>query len=99
MASKGAILGMTSGLANDLGVYGITVNAVSPGLTRTPGVERDLADGTLPADALDQILHLQAIPRSGTPEDITGLVAFLTGPEAGFITGQFIVADGGMTRH
>ena len=40
----------------------------------------------------------QAIPRLGTPDDLVGLVLFLTGKEASFVTGQFIVADGGATR-
>lgn len=98
MASKGGVLGLTSALANDLGPHGITVNAVSPGLTRTPGVEVDVAAGTLPEDVFDAMTRAQAIPRTGTPDDLVGLVLFLTGKEASFVTGQFIVADGGATR-
>jgi 3-oxoacyl-[acyl-carrier protein] reductase len=98
MASKGGVLGLTSALANDLGPHGITVNAVSPGLTRTPGVEVDVAAGTLPEEVFDAMTRAQPIPRPGTPEDIVGLVLFLTGKEASFVTGQFIVADGGATR-
>ena len=52
MASKGGVLGLTSALANDLGPHGITVNAVSPGLTRTPGVEADIEAGVVDEDAL-----------------------------------------------
>ena len=92
------MLGLTSALANDLGPHGITVNAVSPGLTRTPGVEVDVAAGTLPEDVFDSMTRAQAIPRAGTPDDLVGLVLFLTGKEASFVTGQFIVADGGATR-
>lgn len=99
MASKGGIIGLTSGLANDLGRFGITVNAVSPGMTRTPAVAEDILAGRLPADVMEGIVARQAIPREGTPDDLAGLVAFLCGREASFITGQFIVADGGMTRH
>lgn len=98
MASKGGVLGLTSALANDLGPHGITVNAVSPGLTRTPGVEADIAHGILPEEALEAMMAAQAVPRLGTPEDLVGLVLFLTGKEASFVTGQFIVADGGATR-
>lgn len=98
MASKGGVLGLTSALANDLGPYGITVNAVSPGLTRTPGVEADVAAGILPEAALDAVVATQAIPRAGTPDDLVGLVLFLTGEDASFVTGQFLVADGGATR-
>jgi 3-oxoacyl-[acyl-carrier protein] reductase len=99
MAGKGGVLGLTSGLANDLGRHGITVNAVSPGLTRTPGVEADVRAGVIPAQALEDAVALQAIPRPGTPEDVVGAVVFLAGDGASFLTGQFIVVDGGMTRH
>ena len=98
MTSKGGVLGLTSALANDLGRHGITVNAVSPGLTRTPTVEADIAAGTLTEAMLDAAVATQAIPRPGTPDDLVGLVLFLTGKEASFVTGQFIVADGGATR-
>jgi NAD(P)-dependent dehydrogenase (short-subunit alcohol dehydrogenase family) len=98
MASKGGVLGLTSALANDLGPHGITVNAVSPGLTRTPGVEVDVAEGLLSEEVFDAMTRAQAIPRPGTPDDLVGLVLFLTGKEASFVTGQFIVADGGATR-
>jgi NAD(P)-dependent dehydrogenase (short-subunit alcohol dehydrogenase family) len=95
---RGGVLGLTSALANDLGPYGITVNAVSPGLTRTPAVEADLAAGVITEAVLAAAQSTQAIPRAGTPEDLVGLVLFLTGKEASFVTGQFIVADGGATR-
>jgi NAD(P)-dependent dehydrogenase (short-subunit alcohol dehydrogenase family) len=98
MTSKGGVLGLTSALANDLGARGITVNAVSPGLTRTPGVDADIAAGVLPDSALDAVVATQAIPRLGTAQDLVGLVLFLTGDDASFLTGQFIVADGGATR-
>lgn len=98
MASKGGVLGLTSGLANDLGPHGVTVNAVSPGLTRTPGVDADIAAGILPAEALDAVVAAQAIPRPGTPNDLVGAVLFLTSDAAAFMTGQLLVVDGGMTR-
>ena len=99
MTSKGGVLGLTSAVANDVGRHGITVNAVSPGLTRTPGVDADLQTGRLPPEVLDSVLAAQAIPRAGTAQDLVGAVLFLTGDDASFITGQFIVVDGGMTRH
>ncbi len=98
MTSKGGVLGLTSALANDLGPHGITVNAVSPGLTRTPGVDADVAAGILPMAAIDAAVATQAIPRPGTVDDLVGLVLFLTGADASFVTGQFLVADGGATR-
>ncbi len=98
MASKGGVLGLTSALANDLGPHGITVNAVSPGLTRTPGVDADIGAGILSPAAIDAAVAAQAIPRHGTADDLVGLVLFLTGDDASFVTGQFLVADGGATR-
>ena len=98
MASKGGVVGLTSALANDLGELGITVNAVSPGLTRTPGVESDIAAGVLPADAPERVIEQQAIPRAGLPQDLVGVVCFLASDAASFMTGQLLVVDGGMTR-
>ena len=99
MASKGGVLGMTSAVANDVGRHGITVNAVSPGLTRTPGVDADVRAGRLAPEAFDDVLAAQAIPRAGTANDVVGAVMFLTSDDASFMTGQFVVVDGGMTRH
>ena len=99
MASKGGVLGLTSAVANDVGRHGITVNAVSPGFTPTPGVEADLRTGRLPADVLEHVVAAQAIPRAGTAEDVAGAVLYLTSDDASFVTGQFLVVDGGMTRH
>jgi NAD(P)-dependent dehydrogenase (short-subunit alcohol dehydrogenase family) len=98
MASKGGVLGLTSALANEVGRHGITVNAVSPGLTRTPGVDDDIRSGRLPEQALDAVVAQQAIPRAGTPSDVVGAVLLLTSDDASFMTGQFLVVDGGMTR-
>jgi NAD(P)-dependent dehydrogenase (short-subunit alcohol dehydrogenase family) len=98
MASKGGVLGLTSALANEVGRHGITVNAVSPGLTRTPGVDDDIRSGRLPEQALEAVVAQQPIPRAGTPSDVVGAVLFLTSDDASFMTGQFLVVDGGMTR-
>ncbi len=98
MASKGGVVGLTSALANDLGPHGITVNAISPGLTRTPGVEVDIEAGLLPEGVLDAVVAHQPIPRLGTPRDLVGLALFLTSDAAAFVTGQFLIADGGATR-
>jgi len=98
MTSKGGVLGLTSALANDLGRHGITANAVSPGLTRTPGVEADIDAGVMPASALDDVVLLQAVPRPGVPEDVAGTVVYLASESASFVTAQFVVVDGGATR-
>ncbi len=95
VASKGGVIGLTRALATDLGQAGITVNAVLPGLTRTPGTEAALA-GT---PVFDHHAAAQAIKRTGAPEDLEGIVSFLATEEAGWMTGQALVVDGGLLRH
>jgi NAD(P)-dependent dehydrogenase (short-subunit alcohol dehydrogenase family) len=94
VASKGAVIGFTRALATELGKYGITVNAVAPGLTETEGV---LASPH--AAAFDFVQSLQAIPRRGVATDIAPAVAFLASDEAHWVTGSLLVVDGGHTRH
>lgn len=90
--TKGAINAMTMAMAVDLGEYGIRVNAIGPGVTRTYLTEAS----TTPADrrATEAGIPLQ---RSGTVDDIGALVAFLSSSEASYITGQVIYVDGGIT--
>ena len=94
VASKGGVWAFTRALARELGPHGITVNSVAPGLTETEGV---LASKH--AEAFDFVQMLQAIPRRGEPSDIAPTVAFLASEEAGWVTGQLLVADGGMSHN
>jgi pyridoxal 4-dehydrogenase len=94
VAAKGGVWGFTRALATEVGGYGITVNAVAPGLTASDGV---LASPH--AEAFEFVQSLQAIPRRGESEDIAPTVSFLCSEEAGWVTGQMVVADGGHTRH
>lgn len=98
MASKAGVLGLTSGLANDLGRHGVTVNAVSPGLTRTEAVDEDITAGRFPKAAYQSMIGLRAIPRHATVQDLVGTILFLCSNAAAFMTGQFLVADGGASR-
>jgi pyridoxal 4-dehydrogenase len=94
VASKGGVIGFTRALATELGAYGITVNAVSPGLTASAGV---LASPH--KDAFDFVGSLQSLKRRGEPGDIAPVVAFLASEEARWVTGSTVNVDGGHVRH
>jgi NAD(P)-dependent dehydrogenase (short-subunit alcohol dehydrogenase family) len=93
VASKGGVWAFTRALAREVGKHGITVNSVAPGLTATEGV---LASPH--REAFEFVQMLQCIPRRGESTDIAPAVAFLCSEEASWITGQLLVADGGMTH-
>lgn len=94
MASKGAVVGFTRALATDLAPYGSTVNAISPSASRAPGGEQFIGE-----DMLRTVAGMQAIKRVGTAADMVGLACFLTSGDCAFLTGQTVVADGGLVRH
>ncbi|HTP39628.1 MAG TPA: SDR family oxidoreductase [Steroidobacteraceae bacterium] len=90
IASKGALIGFVRGLATELGGHGITVNALAPGLTRTRN-----AVASVPQAHFDYVVSHQAVKRSGEPEDQAGAVSFLLSDDAGFMSGQTLLVDGG----
>jgi pyridoxal 4-dehydrogenase len=94
VASKGGIFAFTRALAREIGQYGITVNSVAPGLTETEGVM-----ASPHKDAFEFVQMLQCIPRRGVATDIAPAVAFLASEEAGWVTGQMLVADAGMSHN
>jgi NAD(P)-dependent dehydrogenase (short-subunit alcohol dehydrogenase family) len=100
MASKAGIVGITRALASDLGPYGITVNAISPGLTRSPGtlVRTPRPGMASMEDEFALAASMQAIKRPEVPADLVGTVSFLTSDDAAFITGQTLNVDGGRVR-
>lgn len=87
-ASKAALIGLTKGLARDLGPRGITANVVHPGSTDT---DMNPAGGPHADDQRGRM----AIPRFGEAGDIAELVAWLAGPQSRFVTGAGLTADGG----
>jgi 3-oxoacyl-[acyl-carrier protein] reductase len=87
---KAALVGLVKGLARDLGPRGITINNVQPGPVDT---DMNPAD----SDFGEMLRKLMALPRYATPDEIAALVAYLAGPEAGFVTGASLTIDGGFT--
>ena len=86
--SKAAVAGLTRGLSRDLGPRGITVNVVQPGPVDT---DMNPADGPF----AEVLLPTLSIRRYGHADEVAALVAYLAGPEAGYITGASITIDGG----
>ncbi|MEZ6232691.1 MAG: 3-oxoacyl-[acyl-carrier-protein] reductase [Phycisphaerales bacterium] len=90
-AAKSGLLGLTKTIARELGGKNITCNAVAPGFITT-----DMTSN-LSESIKDGVLGLMAVKRLGTPEDIAAAVAYVASDAAGFLTGQTICVDGGMT--
>ncbi len=93
IASKAGLIGFTRALASDVADHGITVNAVGPTATLTPGGRDQMSP-----ELVERLSQAQAIKRVGTADDIVGVVAFLSSDDSAFITGQTIMADGGLVR-
>jgi NAD(P)-dependent dehydrogenase (short-subunit alcohol dehydrogenase family) len=91
-ASKGAVIALTRSVAREVGRDGITVNAVAPGLVET-GATRALNDD----DYLARAAGHRAVARPMEPGDLAPVVSFLCSSGSGFITGQTIIVDGGVT--
>lgn len=93
IASKGAVISLTRAMARELGDRGVTVNAVAPGLTEVEATEG------IPEER-HQLYRLgRAVSRPQTPDDLTGLVAFLLSEESRYLTGQVIAVNGGFTMN
>jgi 3-oxoacyl-[acyl-carrier protein] reductase len=92
-AAKGAISSFTRSLAVELAPHGIRVNAIAPGSTLTPLVQKGIDDGTIHADFVTEI----PMRRLAQPEEIARAIRFLASDDASYITGTTLVVDGGWT--
>jgi meso-butanediol dehydrogenase/(S,S)-butanediol dehydrogenase/diacetyl reductase len=99
-ASKFAIRGLTQSLAQELGEHQITVNVYSPGIVETSmwhGIDADMTTrkGTTTGSELAGMTNAIPLGRLEAPLDVAGVVSFLASPDAGYVTGQSLVVDGG----
>lgn len=94
VAAKGGVIGFTRALATELGQYGITANAVTPGLIESDGVRQSPHN-----QAFEFVEMLQAMKGKGQPEHIADVVSFLASDDARWMTGQTINVDAGMVRY
>ena len=90
-AAKAGLIGMSKALARELGGKGITVNVIAPGF-----IETDMT-ANLGEAVKAKVLEGMALRRLGVPEDIAAAVAYVSSDEAGFLTGQTLCVDGGLT--
>ena len=90
-AAKAGVIGLTKTLARELAGRGVTANAVSPGF-----IETDMTAAHVAGEARDKLLEQIPLGRIGRPEEVADVVAFLAGPEGGYVTGQVIRVNGGL---
>jgi 3-oxoacyl-[acyl-carrier protein] reductase len=90
-ASKAGLIGLTKSTARELGLRGVTVNAIAPGF-----IETDMTR-SLPEKARENLISQIILSRLGTPDDVASTVLFLASDDASYITGQVLAVDGGMT--
>jgi len=90
-AAKAGLGGMTKSIARELGGKGITANVIAPGFIQTDMTKN------LPSQVTDRVLEGMAVKRLGEASDIAAAVSYVASDEAGFLTGQVICVDGGLT--
>lgn len=91
--SKGAVTNMTRAMALDLGKHGVRVNAVAPSVTRTSMSEGIREDER----KMEMVKNRIPMKRAAEPEEVASVMAFLAGPDAGFVSGVILPVDGGLS--
>jgi 3-oxoacyl-[acyl-carrier protein] reductase len=89
-ASKTGLLGLTRAAAKELGRFGITVNAVCPGM-----IDTELTRESAPGEQLEQLARSYPVPRLGTASEVADLICFIASEQAGYITGASLDINGG----
>ena len=90
-AAKAGLIGLTKSLARELGGKGVTANVIAPGF-----IETDMT-ASLPEMVREAVLKAMAVRRLGVPDDIAAAVSYVSSDEAGYLTGQVLCVDGGLT--
>jgi NAD(P)-dependent dehydrogenase (short-subunit alcohol dehydrogenase family) len=94
VASKAALIGLVRSLAGEISNDGITINAISPGLTETENLLN-----SWPGTLFDWVVEAQSIKRRMLPEDLASTLLYLVDEKSDFVTGQTINVDGGFAKH
>jgi 3-oxoacyl-[acyl-carrier-protein] reductase (EC 1.1.1.100) len=89
-AAKAGIIGFTKTLSKEVGKFGVRVNAVAPGFIESKMTE------AMPEDIKAMVKKLTSLARTGKPEEVANVIAFLASSEASFVTGDIINIDGGL---
>jgi NAD(P)-dependent dehydrogenase (short-subunit alcohol dehydrogenase family) len=100
IASKGAVMALTRGMARELGDYNINVNAIAPGFTHSEGGDEFDHNKKFPSAPLDELqIPMRSIKQPLFPEDLVGTAVYLASDDSRRVSGQLILHDGGYSMH
>jgi NAD(P)-dependent dehydrogenase (short-subunit alcohol dehydrogenase family) len=100
VASKGAVMAFTRGMARELGDYNITVNSIAPGFTHSEGGDEFDRDKQFPNVPLDELqLPQKCIKKPNFPEHLVGTAIYFASDDSNLVSGQLIIQDGGLSLH